>query len=508
VLIGRAETNGVSFLHKSLSRQHARLEVRNGRITLTDLNSKNGTFVRGERIQSCELQVGDSFRCGDVPFELVLSELMPTAVRDIRQDVLTRIAIADLISSSSNNMDSTGSALKVRHASPEERTRDKLQILLKVSQLLSSPEAIDALLEKILELMFQLLEVDRAVILLAHPLTGELTPKVTRSQAQAGPTPARFYSQHIVGYVKTHHVAALFADARLDPRLGQAESVMLEEIRTSMCVPLKPKDQLLGVLYVDNRSGTTQYTAEDLEFLTAFANQAAIAIENANLSKRLEDEAVLRNNFLRFFPPATLKRLELSGAATLEVVERDVTAIFADISNYTAMTSAMEPREVVDMLNEYFPVVSDVVFRHEGTLEKYIGDALLAVWGAPFSHPEDVDRALRAAVEMQQALIGLNVRLKAGGRPEIQIHLGVNSGRVAAGNIGSERYLQYATIGDTTNVASRICSVAGPGEIVISETTYERLRERQWPMDPLPPVMVKGKDAPLSLYNVRWRDAG
>jgi adenylate cyclase len=128
----------------------------------------------------------------------------------------------------------------------------------------------------------------------------------------------------------------------------------------------------------------------------------------------------------------------------------------------------------------------------------------MATWGAPFSHPDDADRALRAAVRMQQALLRLNEHRRAHQLEELQIHIGLNSGPVAAGNIGSQRFLQYATIGDTTNVASRVCSAAGAGEILITQSTHDRLTERLWRLEPLPPTSVKGKDEPLMLYRVDW----
>jgi adenylate cyclase len=196
----------------------------------------------------------------------------------------------------------------------------------------------------------------------------------------------------------------------------------------------------------------------------------------------------------------------MARGAPLETIETEVTVLFSDISGFTALSSTLEPRQVVDLLNDYFPVMAEIVFKYEGTLEKYIGDALMAVWGAPFSHPDDADRAVRAAVEMQRALAELNARWRAQGRPELQIHVGLNTGRVAAGNIGSEQYLQYATIGDATNVASRVCSAAADGEICMNSTTFERWRDRAWPTNPLPPVQVKGKREPLSLHRLDWRE--
>ena len=506
VTIGRTPECTVCVVHKSLSRRHARLERVGGRIILEDLGSKNGTFVGAAEIQRHELREGESFRCGQVSFRLVSSspslseEPMPTQVRSL-QTRFSPTTMGELLRPHADPESNT--ALKMKPVSGDVRAHNKLQILLKVSQLLSSPGSIDEVLDRVLQLVFQILEVDRAAILLVEPGSGQLRPRVARASGElpAGP----FYSQHIVDYVRTHSVAALFSDARRDPRLGSADSVLRQSICASMCVPLKPRDTVMGVLYLDNLTRAHGFTQEDLEFLTAFANQAAIALDNSMLRQQLEEEAVMRTTYLRFFPPATIKKLQLARSAQLGVIETEVTILFSDISQFTALSSTLEPRQVVDLLNEYFPVMADIVFRHEGTLEKYIGDALMAVWGAPVPHPDDVDRAVRAAVEMQRALARLNARWRAQGRPELNIHVGLNTGQVAAGNIGSEQYLQYATIGDATNVASRVCAAARPGEILLTGATLERWRERAWSVTPLPPLPEYGRQEPLTLHRVEWR---
>jgi adenylate cyclase len=502
--IGRTKENDVWILHKSLSREHARIELTGAGLVLIDLESKNGTFVNGERVKRRELVSGDIVRCGDLALVLVDDaarpppRVEPTTVCEGTADP-SRVPIERLLAQPGPDLKTS---LRVGEAEPANRARDKLEILLKVSQLLSSPREIDALLREVLDLVMLIMDIDRAAVLMQDDASGELVPRVVK--AKGGTSPGRFYSEHIVRFVQERGVAALFADAQLDARLGGARSIVSQSICSSMCAPLKPRDRLLGVLYVDNLSTPDRFSAEDLEFLGAFASQAAIAIENSSLFRRLEEEAVLRSTLTRFFSPATVAKLAASKGGALDVVETEVTALFSDISGYTEMAAEMRPRDVIDMLNDYFPPMADVVFEHGGTLEKYIGDALLAVWGAPFAGEHDADHAVLAAVEMQKRLATLNeVRVQRGLLP-IHIHVGVNTGIVAAGNIGSERYLQYATLGDATNVASRVCGVAEPGQIVISESTRERMRGNRWTLEALGPVALKGKEAPLRLYRVRW----
>ncbi|MFM8803117.1 MAG: adenylate/guanylate cyclase domain-containing protein, partial [Planctomycetia bacterium] len=177
--------------------------------------------------------------------------------------------------------------------------------------------------------------------------------------------------------------------------------------------------------------------------------------------------------------------------------------LFSDISGFTSLASHLRPQEVVDLLNDYFPRMVEIVFRHGGTLEKFVGDALLAVWGAPVSRSDDADRAVLAAIEMQAAMERFNeLRVAAGGTP-VSTHMGIASGPVAAGYIGTDRYIQYAVIGDTTNVASRICSAAGPGEILVGDVTRGRASPTAFVFETLPPIAAKGKDEPVVIHRVR-----
>ncbi|MBW2456262.1 MAG: GAF domain-containing protein [Deltaproteobacteria bacterium] len=517
--IGRTRDNDVCVIHPSLSRQHARLDLRGRTAIIEDLGSKNGTYVDGVRIDRHELRGPCFLRCGDVvlsfepgPDESAASEpavsdqavseppmpanRSPTLVFDVEGSP-ERPALGELLE---GNQDPGMTALHLRDKSSSARAQARLAILLEVSELLSSPTAIDDVLAKILDLAFEILEIDRATVLLAADREQAPEPRVWRTR-QGGGAPEAIYSRQIVSYVMDQKVSALFSDTRSDPRLSEGASIVQQSICASMCAPLKARDRLLGALYVDNVTRSAPFSAEDLEFLAAFANQAAIAIDNARLSSELAEEAVAKNSLLRFFPPKAAAAI-MQGRGALEVIETEATVLFSDISDYTQLTSQLRPRDAIELLNAYFPVMADIVFRHEGTLEKYIGDALLAVWGAPLQREDDAERALQAAIEMHRAVRELNGRLRL--PAPLQIHVGINSGVVAAGNIGTARYLQYATIGDATNIANRVCGVASAGEIVIDERTLARLPMGTFELQSLGPVTVKGKSEPLELWRVLW----
>lgn len=520
--IGRSTDNTIALADESLSRYHAEITVTNERLIIKDLQSLNHTFVNKVKIDQCELKNGDLINCGNVELKFVqkantsakatnspnflqqpvadIAEETPIAETIIKQFSTgpSSIKIQDLL----DNPGRSDSLLRISQRASNQRTVDKLKILLEVSKQLSSPEEPDRLLEKILDLLFEIMNVDRAVILMVNETTKQLEHKAVKLRAGI-PHDNQFYSKNITNYVYTHAKAILTTDACLDNRFNESESIFVQTIRASICIPLKPREEVIGVLYVDNLSMCDVYSDEDVEFLTALANQAAIAIDNANLYQKIEAEAIMRNKLERFFPEAVRKKLREEG--NLGIVDTEVTALFADISNFTKMSSTMHPRQVITMLNEYFEVmVEEIVFRHEGTLEKYIGDALFAIWGAPYRKPDDPERAIQAAIDMQWAVLRLNQKWIKQGKQPIQIHIGLNTGKVAAGNIGSEKLIQYATIGDTTNVTSRICNVAQAGEIVISQSTCDRIQALNLPLEKMPLAQVKGQDQPLQLYRLMW----
>ncbi len=298
-IIGRSEDVPICIPHRSLSRHHARIEHSEGRFFISDLESKNGTFVNGLPVQRQEIQPGDLLKLGDVTLLLVdvqkaadsgvVHDEPSSLVVGLRPQLvqeLTRLPLDKLVLPTSRGAPLTP-AVAVAQA------QYRMRILLEVAKLLPAANDIDTLLRKILDLVFQLLQADRGAILLVNEATGQLEPRVVKV-AKDSPIQGPIYSQNIVDYVFQHSVAALFADAVTDPRLAEAESVIAQSIQASICVPLKPKVEVLGVLYVDNISHSHRFSEQELEFMVAFASQAAIALENAALYHRIERETEQR----------------------------------------------------------------------------------------------------------------------------------------------------------------------------------------------------------------------
>ena len=518
--IGRGLDNSIVVEDeaRSLSRHHAEIQVTDKGTYLTDLNSSNGTLVNQTKIVQQELTNGDLVQFGSVVFQFINETKLDPSPVTVPINASSGLSILMRVSPEKSRVDMqdllqaqklapAGSVLMIQGSDETQRTSAKLRVLLEVSQELSSPEGYSALPEKILELLLKIMSVDRAVLLLVNEKTGELEPKAYKFSNPNATADLNFYSRKITNFVLQQEIAIISADTSLDNRFDSSQSIIQQSIQAAMCTPLKPRDRAIGVLYVDNLSHGHAYHKEDLEFLSSLANQAAIAIENANLYRNMQSEVIRRTKLERFFPAAVSQKIE-EGWDLNRIIEAEVTALFSDISGFTEMTSQMQPRKVLEFLNEYFKVmVEDTVFPFGGTLEKYIADALLAVWGSPYQKDDDAIMAVNAAIAMQWAMRKLNEDWIEQGRDlQIQIHIGLNTGMVAAGNIGSENLIQYTNIGDTMNVASRICTAAKAGEVFISESTLAKISHCNLPIQKLEPVMVKGKEEPLQLYRVCWED--
>jgi adenylate cyclase len=240
------------------------------------------------------------------------------------------------------------------------------------------------------------------------------------------------------------------------------------------------------------------YGQKDLLLFSNIAHQTANLVKMAEMAKKIEADAVTRERFQRLLSP-DLAEMVVSGKLKVEKggEDRVATAFFADIRGFTSMCENMEAAEVLTMLNEFFEIMVEIAFDYEGTVDKFVGDMIMIVWGAPVSHSDDPVRAVRAALEMQAALERYNIE---SGR-EIRIGIGINTDQLVAGYIGSTRTMSYSVIGDAVNTAARLCSSAGPGQILISENTY-RYVQNYFDIEEFNPVSVKGKAKPVKVYGV------
>ncbi len=300
----------------------------------------------------------------------------------------------------------------------------------------------------------------------------------------------------------------LAADAfQQDARLASLASVHPLAV-CKLAVPLFAQNKAVGAIAIQELSRPLE--SEDSALLATISTLTGMALSNASdleSSKRLSEEQLrerkkLQSIFSKYVSAAVVDQLLTNpDMQVLGGRKQKVTIMFSDIRGFTSMSEQMAPEQIVELLNEYLSRMSDLILMYNGTLDKYMGDAIMALYGAPIMSPDDALRAVTTAVEMQRAIGEINARREAAGLTTIRMGIGLNTGDTVVGNIGSEKRLEYTAIGDTVNVASRLCSNAKGGQILISEATYfdvmEMIEARA-----LEPIKVKGKSEALRVYEV------
>ena len=510
LVVGRGLTSDIAIYDPTISRRHAELTAGADGVQVKDLDSSNGTCINGARVGGGRLRLDDTVTFGKVSFRLtgggpavpvlqrpaIAAEAGPAAGQIVRQLVVSGGSRPASPAGTGPGRASSGSA----PPPPKRARRSSSQMLLEVSQKLSAELDLDRLLRAVVDITFEIMSVDRVTIVLRDEATGELVPTISRSRL--GDTQPLQVPRSIADKVVQERVAVVSQNAPEDTRF-KGQSILLQSVRSAMCSPLMASgDVLLGLLYVDNLTTTNTFTDEDLQFLVAFSGLAAIGIKNSRYADQIRREATVRSNFERYFAPNVAADIAQQDGAIRQGGERRATTVlFSDIRGFTAIAESMGPDAIAQLLSEYFTEMVEVIFEHGGTLDKFIGDAIMALWGAPIAHADDPDRAVRAAIAMQRAIARLNERWVGQGRPEIGVGMGINHGDVFAGNIGSHRRLEYTVIGDAVNIAARLCAEAGPGEILVSEQFLGVVRD-QVSCEFLPEMALKGKAQLVQVYRV------
>ncbi len=511
--LGRHPRNTHQVLDRVVSKEHCHIELIEGRYVLRDLGSLNGTFVNGQRVQEHPLEPGDEITIGSTRIVFEPAAREPAVSFELFSDRESREAtnrfkigdsdVGPLIRAKVSVLaDKTFFAEElIEDETSLRRDYEKLRASYEVSRAIELGTSVTALCDKILEVAFRMVPADRGVVLL-HDDAGTLEPVAVRTSEEADPDQEVVVSKTVLDAVVREKEAVLSHDASADARFQSAQSVIMQGIRSTMCVPLLHDDTVLGVMMLDSKLATHAFDEKDLALFETVASQAAIAMQNTLFAKKLEREAVTRERFRRLLSPAIAEQV-LSGE--LEVKKggelRETTVLFVDIRGFTGISESFEPQVVVAALNEYFERMVEIVFRHEGTLDKFIGDEMMVLFGAPVSHPDDPTRAVRAALEMQRAVDALSREHESHGLPPFEIGIGINTGEVVAGYIGSSQALEYTVIGDPVNVGSRLCAIAKPGQVLISDETRQKL-EGQFEVRELPEAKLKGKARPTKVFEV------
>ena len=377
---------------------------------------------------------------------------------------------------------------------------ERLRITWELTRDIGLERDLDKLLEKILQALFRFVKADRGVILLQDE-SGQLQPRAARRRD--GTDAPIQVSSTILNHIIKEKAAVLTHDASMDFAASKGKSMILNRISSAIVVPLLHEGDVLGALWLDSES-LAQFQQKDLEIITAVGNQAAMFIENNFLQRKVEQEIVTRERFSRLLSPNVAEQV-ISGKLEVKLggaLVADCTVFNSDIRGFTRMSEGAAPEAMIDMLNEYFEMMVETIFKYEGTLDKFMGDGIMALWGAPAHNVDDAIRCVQSSLEQMERLGQFNRQRVERNQMPLAIGIGIHTGPLVAGYVGSSKALSYTVIGDTANTSARLCGIALAGQIIVSETTLNKLGNR-FEVEELPPANLKGKEKPLRIYNVK-----
>jgi adenylate cyclase len=506
IRIGRGDDNEIVLEDpsRSISRFHAQLATdQAGQAILTDMKSANGTFVNEQILDGpVALAQDDVVRIG--PYRLIFRDTYippPKEKPQIMPAFEIETSTFDL-----NELQATTRLLEpsVTQTLPSSPQLRALELLHEVGVRLARTVTAADVVETAVDLLFRIGGVQRATLMSwddgqqafrPAELHGRGGKKVTASGAPASFDPRNLVlSKTILRKVREENRPLHIRDASAHAEIGRSQSVLRAGIQAAFCSPLTFQGRFLGVLYADNLAAPDAFSPDDFRIFTTIAAQTGLALASSitrgELLKREVEQAAMR---LYLSPQVADLITAMDGGVELGGVLQPVTVLFADIRDFTKISEHLDAREVVLLLNEFFTAMTGVIMDAGGTLDKYIGDCVMALFGAPVPAVDDVQRAVEAAINMQREAARLDTQIRIG--------VGLHTGRAVVGNIGSSQRMQYTAIGDAVNVAARLVHIAAPGQIIVSEDIRNLSTGF---FEPLGEVELKGRRQRINAYSLQW----
>jgi adenylate cyclase len=502
-VVGRSAECHVQIADPWVSSMHAMFERRGGDLWVVDLDSRNGTYVDDARVRETALAPGARLRFGKT-----VAEVREKADRTDPAGLLGQKGAVVRYLSDLQQEVSQAREVKPRHDTdpgpiPGQQGRTipraagrQVAVLTDIGRALVDAPGLDECLAKILGTVATAVRAERSSLLLMN----EAGQMVVRASEPHGSPPR--ISETVVAAAAQSRAGLLTLDAQQDLRFAGSQSVIVQGIRSCLCVPIWADNRILGMLVLD-RGFVDPFTAEDLELVTVVGYQAALAIERERFLEHATAVEEQRKRLLRHFSPDVASLIlsqEQGDKDPLDAsVRENVTVLFSDVQGFTGLTERLQPTELAALLREYFRNMTEAIFEERGTLDKFVGDGVLAVFGAPVPQPDGATRAVRCACKMKQRLAQFNEQLPPDRR--FSVRTGIQSGRVIAGNFGSPEWLEFTVLGDAVNIASRLQSMAEPGTIYVGRPTYEKAKEA-FAFRELGALPIRGRNELVEVFQV------
>ncbi|HUG92781.1 MAG TPA: adenylate/guanylate cyclase domain-containing protein [Planctomycetaceae bacterium] len=534
VTLGRSPECTVVFPDTipGISRHHATITRDAQGWIVSDAGSRNGTFVNQTAVKRHRLADGDVVNLGPLTLSFQVMVAPPrkaadrigpspfdaSSVVEISRDapppaVSVSINLADMSKQLGGTLhDSIGGKLEglANRVYPMEEDRPAggdvadrtwgINLFSQIGEALLSTTDLDEMLSALMDLVFSNVPGQRGVFCLYDERSGELTPQVFKTRDERTQRSLKI-SDTITREAISSKRSLLINDVMSESKFAEAASIRALNITSAMCVPLYHDGRISGLIYVDTQSRQQPFQEEHLKVMSVLSLFSAVAVEQARLRDEVLRQQRMREHLSRYHSPNVVDEiLRRAESGTLLADEKEVSVLFADLCGFTPLSERLTPTQVVQLLNSVFELLSEAVFEYDGSLDKFMGDGMLAYFGAPLEQKDHAARAVRTALEMQEKLAGYNESRPPDQR--VLMRIGINSGPVIVGDIGTLTRKDYTVIGDTVNVASRLESqVAAPGQVVIGPATYDRVKDL-FVCTALEPRKLKGKGAAIRPFLV------
>lgn len=510
--IGRLQENNLHLPYFGISRFHARIiKQGEGKWLIEDMGSKNGTYLNERILNSAErLSHNDLIKLGNIDARVVFNDsTLPRSRKLGQSDMDDGMTIVRNVNDLKEQWIQADNLVdKVRR---QETSIARLKDLVDIAQSLNSAESIEEIFLAVKKVVFRYMEsIERLALLIIDCDTGNLKlfngaiREIYHSQSL--PKDGSWISRSICQTVYSEKIAIQTANAQLDERFGNEISIITKDIHSVMAVPLWDENKVVGVLYADGHipisESIQQKDDEDLSFFSTLANLVASSVQRWLLTRQLRNEEKIRHRLERYHSPAVVQQMMQAGNLSdtrLIPKESEITIMFADIVGFTALSEKLPPAKISELLNAFFEEMLQEVFAEGGTLDKFIGDCIMAFFGAPEPQHDHAERAFRAGKGMLSRLAKMNLN-KVLFQP-LELRIAINSGKAVVGDVGSTLRVDYTVLGQTINLASRMESICPAGKLIVSEATFKLLQPSQrLELEEMGEYRFKGIDKPIPIY--------
>lgn len=500
VTIGRVDGNTVRVDEPMVSKTHARIVKDDLGWKVEDLGSSNGTWLDGKCIDSARLVVGARLKIGSTEFLLDDTQIEDDTHYDFqdRGSIMTSVSVIPpgLFDDAGNiceNLlgDEVQQPTRTEQEIKESIAEQKLRLIGTLGEALVDLVAWAAVAAKILDVINREVRADRGFVCVLQE-DGTFLPLA--SHGVKPEEPVRF-SQTVLKRMQQEKAGVLVRQTGAEE--ADIASLKAMNVQSTVCVPLWARNQIMGFLSLDMMHSARSFTRRHLDLLIAISHQAALGLERARLAETAERERKRRDYLGRYLDHKLLHTIiEASEKESdpLAPREQTVTVLFCDIVSFTKISEGLSPTDLAEFVRDHMTAMTEVLFAYEGTVDKYIGDAVMALFGAPVPSEAAPANAVRAALTMRERVGQID------GRP-VRLCFGIATGSAVVGNIGSAQRMEYTALGDSVNIASRLEGFSRPSEIVIDESTRAALGDG-FRVEEIGAIDVRNRVQPVHVFRV------